>query len=124
MRRSTLVAVAGAAGVLVAAGQLPQIPHVLAGLGDAAREVSAGIAAGRGAVVGLLRGPLPFMLVGASIGIAVGHTLRRALRPVDARTRVLRMASLGRPIADIARTARLPLDTVRMMLAPAARSPR
>lgn len=155
MKRSTTLAVAGAAGVLVAAGQLPRMPwerwailartalthvqwpdlervSIAAPRLDAAR-VTAWVprfdphvlwSGWRGALAAFLSGPLPSVLLGMLGGLLVLFLLSRLVRPTDARHRVLALARRGRPLAGIARAARLPQDTVRAMLAPPQHLPR
>lgn len=155
MKRSTTMAVAGAASVLVAAGQLPRMPWERWAVAtrtsltqmqwpelerlsiapprlDAERVAawiphfswSASWTAGRQTVGAFLSGPWPAVLLGAMGGLLVLFLLSRLLRPADARRRVLDLARRGRPLAGIARAARLPQDTVRAMLLPPQNLPR
>ena len=155
MKRSTTIAVAGAAGVLVVAGQLPRMPwerwavatsaalttvrwpdlermSIAAPRLDAASvtswlprlSLSASWMACRESVSDFLSGPFPWVILGATGGLLALFLLSRLVRPTDARRRVLDLARRGRPLAGIARAARLPQDTVRAMLLPPQNLPR
>ncbi len=155
MRRSTTYAVLGAAGVLIAAGQMPRMPwerwiasvplllprwempslervRIAAprvDLAEARAMVPAWNPVGTLEYLGrelgpFLNGPLPYVLVGAVGGVALLYLLSRIAPSGDPRQRVLRLARMGRPVAGIARSARLPQDTVRALLSPGMQASR
>ena len=71
-------------------------------------------------------GPIAFAMGGALAGLVLLMSLARLARraPRDPRSLVFRLAGRGEPMAFIARSARMPQDAVRTLLAPGVGSRR